>query len=588
MEKWFIRDRAGDFKKIARDFKIPEITAKLLLNRDINNNRAIDSFINPSLDRLHSPDLLKDIHISIDILEEKIKNKKTIRIIGDYDVDGVVSVYMLYTSIKKCGGIVDYEIPDRVNDGYGLNKNMVKLAYETGIDTIITCDNGIAAIEEIDYAKELGMTVIVTDHHDLPFIESEGKRELIYVNADAIVNPRREDCNYPFDKLCGAGVVYKLIEKLYERFNINKEEVTNFLEYTAIATICDVVDLVDENRIIVKKGLEMLNETKNIGLKSLIEVSELEDTEIGVYHVGFILGPSINASGRLDTALKALELLLCKDEEAAKEMASSLRALNNERKEMTQDGTEKIIRKVDETDLNKDTVLVVYDPTIHESIAGIIAGRIKDKYHKPTIVLTKSVDGIKGSARSIENYNIFEELTKRKHLLNRFGGHPMAAGLSLDLENIDKLRKELNDNNLTKNDLVPKIYIDLPLALDKISYRLIKELERLEPFGKGNSRPLFGDKNISLIEGRVLGQNRNVLKLTLLTEDRRSLEGMIFNDIAEFEDLIMENYGQSELENLYNGLPNDIRLDIIYYPSINEFRGKTTLQSILKSYRISR
>lgn len=590
MERWFIKNKVADYKKIARDFKISEFLSKLLVNRDIIDYNLIDSFISSSLDRLHDPSLMKDLLKGADIIRDKIINKRKIRIVGDYDVDGVISIYLLYTGIKKCGGNVDYVIPSRINDGYGINNEIVREAEKDGIDTIITCDNGIAAIEQIKLAKELGLTVIVTDHHDLPFVVDEaGEKKYLSTEADAVINPKQKDCNYPFKGLCGAAVVFKLIQKLYFIFELPLESTYCLLEYTAIATICDVVDLIDENRIIVKKGLELLNNTENIGLKALIKETGVEDKEIGVYHIGFIIGPSINASGRLDSALKALELLLSNDLDHANLLAKELRELNEERKQMTIDGVEKIINIIENSEIKKDKILVIYEPEIHESIAGIIAGRIKEKYNRPTIVLTQGKDGVKGSGRSIEEYNMFEEISECKDLLLKFGGHPMAAGLSLEETNISQFRKKLNENtSLTDDDLISRIYIDMQLPLEYISFKLIDELKLLEPFGKGNNKPIFGEKNLKINRGFVLGANKNVLKLILENENRKIIEGIFFGDIMTFENRINEIYGKGELDKIYKGIGNNIKLDILFYPSVNEYNGNTNLQVTIQNYRINK
>lgn len=588
MEKWFIKNKAADYKKIARDFRISEFLSKLLVNRDIIDYKLIDSFIFPNLDRLHNPNLMKDLLKGADIIKDKINNKRKIRIVGDYDVDGVISIYLLYTGIKKCGGNVDYVIPNRIDDGYGINNEIVLDAKKDGVDTIITCDNGIAAIEQIKLAKELGLTIIVTDHHDLPFvIDENGEKKYLSIDADAVINPKQKDCNYPFKGLCGAAVVFKLIQKLYSIFGLPLESTYFLLEYTAIATVCDVVDLVDENRIIVKKGLELINKTKNIGLKALIKEAGIEDKEIGVYHLGFIIGPTINASGRLDSALKALELLLSKEPDNASLLAKELRELNEERKQMTKDGVEKIINTIESSRIKEDKILVIYEPKVHESIAGIIAGRIKEKYNKPTIVLTQGKDGVKGSGRSIERYNIFEGLLECKELLLKFGGHPMAAGLSLEERNIDKLRKKLNQKtSLTDDDLIARIYIDMQLPLEYISFKLVDELKLLEPFGKGNTKPIFGEKNLRISRGFVLGANRNVLKLILENENKKMIEGIFFGDIITFEKEIDKTYGRNELEKIYRGIESNIKIDILYYPSVNEYNGNTSLQIVIQSYRI--
>lgn len=589
MEKWFIRNKSADYKKIAAHFKISEFLAKLLINRDVNDHRLIDSFIYSNLDKLHNPKTMKDLSKGANIIKEKIINKDAIRIVGDYDVDGVISIYLLYTVIKQFGGNVDYVIPNRIDDGYGINNEIVKEAKKQGIDTIITCDNGIAAIEQIKLAKELSLTVIVTDHHDLPFIIDEsGEKVYLTLEADAVINPKQPDCDYAFEKLCGAAVVLKLIQELYLLFNIPLESTYDLLEYTAIATVCDVVDLVDENRIIAKKGLELINETKNIGLKALIKESGIENKEIGIYHIGFIIGPSINASGRLDSALKSLELLLCEEEELAHTLAKELREINEERKQMTIEGVERIVNTIEYSNLKDNKVLVIYEPKVHESIAGIIAGRIKDRYNRPTIVLTNGREGVKGSGRSIEGYNMFEELSECKELLSRFGGHPMAAGLSLEYENIHILRERLNHNiKLTEEDLIPKVYIDMHLPLEYINFALINELKLLEPFGKGNNKPIFGEKDLKINRGFRLGVNKNVLKLILENKNKSVVEAIYFGDIDDFEDLIVTNYGRTQLENIYKGIDNNINIDILYYPSINEYNGKTNIQITIQSYRIS-
>ena len=589
MEKWFIRNKSADYKKIAAHFKISEFLAKLLINRDVNDHRLIDSFIYSNLDKLHNPKTMKDLSKGANIIKEKIINKDAIRIVGDYDVDGVISIYLLYTVIKQFGGNVDYVIPNRIDDGYGINNEIVREAKKQGIDTIITCDNGIAAIEQIKLAKELSLTIIVTDHHDLPFIIDEsGEKVYLTLEADAVINPKQPDCDYAFEKLCGAAVVLKLIQELYLLFNIPLESTYDLLEYTAIATVCDVVDLVDENRIIAKKGLELINETKNIGLKALIKESGIENKEIGIYHIGFIIGPSINAAGRLDSALKSLELLLCEEEELAHTLAKELREINEERKQMTIEGVERIVNTIEYSNLKDNKVLVIYEPKVHESIAGIIAGRIKDRYNRPTIVLTNGKEGVKGSGRSIEGYNMFEELSECKELLSRFGGHPMAAGLSLEYENIHILREKLNHNiKLTEEDLIPKVYIDMHLPLEDINFALINELKLLEPFGKGNNKPIFGDKDLKINRGFRLGVNKNVLKLILENKNKSVVEAIYFGDIDNFENLIVTNYGRTQLENIYKGIDNNINIDILYYPSINEYNGKTNIQITIQSYRIS-
>lgn len=576
MEKWFIRNKDVDHLKIAKSLNVNPIISKILVNRDINDNNSIDRFLNYDLKKMYSSHLMKDLKTGGNILKEKIEENKKIRIVGDFDVDGVMSVYVLFKALGYLGADVDYAIPNRVDDGYGINKSIVEKAYNEGVDTIVTCDNGISAIEPIAFAKDLGLTVIVTDHHNPPEVSS---------NADAIIDPKREDCEYPFKMLCGAAVAFKLIQYLYELFNISTEKAYPLLEYVAIATICDVVDLVDENRTIVKYGLELLNSTKNLGLKALIEETEI-NKGISVYAVGFIIGPCINASGRIDTAYVALDLFLSQDFNEAKTLAKELKNLNDERKEMTQTGVDLVIENIERNNLLKDKILLIYEGEIHESVAGIIAGRIKDIYYRPTIVLTNGKEGVKGSARSIDEYNIFKGLSLCKELLNGFGGHSMAAGLSLNKDNIDKLRNMLNKNaNLTKEDLIPKVYIDMGLPLDYINYKLIEDLKILEPFGKGNPKPLFGEKTLLIKRAFILGKNKNVIKLILESQRGTILEGLIFNDKESFEEKILSKYGEKRLQDIYKGINKDIFIDILYCPSINEYMGKRDLQVIIQNYR---
>ena len=585
-EKWLLRNRKVDLKAMSEKYKISQLLCKLMVNRDIIDENIINSYINPVYKYLHSPKTMKDVVFAVDIIKRKIQENKRIRIIGDYDVDGIISVFILYTALKKCGANVDYEIPDRIKDGYGINENIVKAAYDEGVDTIITCDNGISAIDQIQYAKDLGLTVIVTDHHDVPFIEEDGVRTFLSSQADAIINPKQIECEYKFKSICGAGVAFKLIEALYEEIGMDKEECYKLIEFVAIATVCDVVDLIDENRIFVKNGLEMLNNSKNIGINALKKACGLEDKEITAYHLGFVIGPCLNASGRLDSAKKGLELLLMEDDEEAKNLAQEIVDLNDARKNMTKEGVDRAINIIDSTDINNDKILVVYIPDIHESLAGIVAGRVKEKYNKPTIILTKSEEGVKGSARSIEEYNMFEGLLACKELLDKFGGHPMAAGLSLQEDKVDELRKALNNKcELTDEDLTRKIMIDSSLPLEYLNLHLIEELNVLEPFGKGNSKPVFGVRDAKITKAILLGKDKNVLKLKLLTNNNITIDAMIFNDLENFESKIIEKYGNEELDNLYNKSNNNIPMDFTFYPSINEWNGNKSIQIVVNGIR---
>lgn len=586
-ERWFIKNIKADYKYISKKYALTELISRLIVNRNIINDEMIKSYIRPDFDKLHNPREMKDLEKAAEILIEKIKQNKKIRIVGDYDVDGVISIYILYTALKRCKANVDYEIPDRIKDGYGININIIKQAKEDAIDTILTCDNGISAIEPIKHAKDLGITVIVTDHHDVPFIEDENKiRKFISSNADAIINPKQKECDYKFKQLCGAGVAFKLVEVLYEKLNIDKKECYKLAEFLAIATVCDVVDLVDENRIFVKKGLELINNTTNLGLQELIRECELSEKNLSVYHLGFIIGPCINACGRLDSAKKGLKLLLSEEEDEAVKLAKELVKLNEERKDMTIKGVETAIEIIEMNGMIDDKVFVIYIPDVHESLAGIIAGRIREKYNVPTLIVTKSENGIKGSGRSIEEYNMFEELVKCKDLLQNFGGHPMAAGFSLKEEHLDEFRRRLNKNTiLNDEDLLRKITIDCVLPLDSINYELIDDLEKLEPFGKANSKPLFAEKNINILKAMVLGKNRNVLKFKLKTKLNKLIDAVYFGDIDEFEQEINNKYGKEELQKLYNGEYNDVSMDLVFYPSINEYNGNTSIQIVVQNYR---
>lgn len=587
MKKWFVKNKKFDYRGMSEKFNISPLVCKLLVNRNITEEHLISSFIDSSLDHLHDPKEMKDVVKAAHILKDKIENHHRIRIIGDYDVDGVISTYILWIALKRCGADVDYDIPDRIKDGYGINGSIIERSKSEGIDTIITCDNGISAIEPIQYAKDLGLTVIVTDHHDIPFIEDEeGERTFISSCADAIINPKQEECAYGFKSLCGAGVAFKLIQVLYEYMNIPMEESFQLMEFVAIATVCDVVDLIDENRIFVKYGLEAIKCTDNPGLMALMKESGIENKNISVYHLGFIIGPCMNASGRLDNAKKGLRLLIAEDREEVDSLAKELYDLNQDRKDMTIKGVEKAIEIIESTDIKNHKVFVIYMPEVHESLAGIIAGRIKEQYHAPTIVLTKSEEGVKGSGRSIECYNMFEELLKCKDLLRKFGGHPMAAGLSLDEDQVENLREKLNQvSDLTEEDLIPIINLDMGLEIDRIDYELIEDIEQLSPFGKGNHKPLFGDKNIRVIKGHILGQNRNVLKLKLLSKQGKHMDGIYFGDIKAFEELITARFGSDELERLYHGANTSIEIDIAFYPTINTYMDRSSIQLTIEDFR---
>lgn len=588
MEKWTVRNVKCNLSSFINGLEVNETVARLLVNRGIYKVEDAQKFLQPKIEHFYKVDTMKDLSKSVKLLKENIYCGKKILIVGDYDVDGVISTYILYKSLRKLNANVSYHIPDRIKEGYGINEVIIKNAKKDEVDLIITCDNGISAIDQIKLAKELGMSVIVTDHHDVPFKEDyNGVREFIIPDADCVVNPKQSDCKYPFKGLCGAGVVYKLMEALYNEYNIEKTEIIDLLQYVAIATVCDVVDLVDENRIIVKKGLELLNSTTNIGLNALFEETGVKDKKITVYTLGFILGPSINASGRLEQAFWALELLLSEDVLRAKELAQKLNELNTERQELTKEGVEKATSIIEENRMQNNKVIVVYLEDIHESIAGIIAGRIREKYNLPTIILTKAHDGAKGSGRSIEEYNMFEELLKCKDLLGKFGGHPMAAGMSIPVENIDLFRDRLNEvTTLTDEDVIVKVRIDMGLTINKINYELIDQISMLEPYGKANPKPTFGIKKLKLIDAKVLGKNKNVLKLKF-RHGGLVIEGIYFGDIKGFEETIINEFGEYEYSNLMNGQSNHVYLDIICFPEINEYMGNKKIQLVISNYRVS-
>ena len=569
MEKWMVYNKKADFQKIGSEFGIDPVIARLIRNRDIQDMKEIRSYLYGTLAEIPSPWKMKDMERAVQILQKKITQKKKIRIIGDYDIDGVTATCILLKGLKRLNANVDTYIPDRVKDGYGMHEQLIDKALEDGIDTILTCDNGIAAAVEIEYAKKEGLTVIVTDHHDIPFRDTEDGRIWIIPKADAVVNPKQNDCLYPNKNICGAVVAWKLIWALYERLGIDSDEIWDFLELAAIATVGDVMDLQGENRIIVKEGLKKLSSTSFEGLKALICVNNLEGAEITAYHVGFVIGPCINASGRLDTAARSLELLLADNMEDAMKLADDLYDLNQSRKAMTEQGKEQAIQSIEENNLGKDRVLVVYLPDCHESLAGIIAGRIREAYNKPVFVLTKGSDGVKGSGRSIEAYSMYEELVKCSDLLMQFGGHPMAAGLSMEEKNVELFRRRLNDNcTLTEQDLIPKIMIDVPMPISYLSKKLTEQLKVLEPFGKGNSKPLFAQKNLRAVGIRVFGRNRNVAKMLLIDENGIKMDAVYFGEAQEFMDFVQAHD----------------TISVTYYPEINVFQGRENLQVVIKNY----
>ncbi|NFD21124.1 single-stranded-DNA-specific exonuclease RecJ [Clostridium botulinum] len=590
-KKWMLRRNKLNIRDIANKSGISETLCTVLVNREIYNLEDIKDFLEPSLEKLYNPLLMKDMDKGTEIIKRSIIDKKKIAIYGDYDADGVTSTVILYIALKECEANVIYYIPDRETEGYGMCTERVERLKAEGVEVIITCDNGIAALEQVERAKELGMTVVITDHHELPFIENEKEeREYVVPKADAIINPKQKDCYYPFKMLCGAGIAFKFSKLLYEKLNMNPNKYKELLQFAAIGTICDVVDLKGENRIIAKLGLESINNTNNLGLRALIKETSLNEKNITYYNVGFIIGPCINATGRLDTAALSVELFLAKDIKRAEKLAKELRNLNTERQEITMVGVEEITYTIENSSLKNDKVLVIYKENIHESIAGIVSGRIKDAYNRPTIVLTKGKEMPKGSGRSIDGYNLFEELMKCKEYIYKFGGHPMAAGLTIEEKNIDKLREELNKNcNLKDEDFIPTIRIDKRLALKEVNLELIDSLQCLEPFGKGNSSPILAEKNIKIEGIRILGKDQNTLKLTCRVEDtNKRIHAIAFGKVDEFKRDLENIYEDENVENIItNPLMAGLKLDLIYYPMINEYNGNVYTQLRIIDYRIN-
>ena len=574
MEKWFVAMKKADFNGIAEKYQISPIIARLMRNRDVIGDEAIDFYLNGTVEDLYDGLLMKDMDRAVDILKEKIEEGKKIRVIGDYDIDGVNATYILQQGLAGLGADVDTDIPDRIKDGYGLNQMLIDRALEDDVDTIITCDNGIAAMSEIAYGKENGMTIVVTDHHEVPYLEENGEKKYLLPPADAVVDPHRADCEYPFKGLCGAAVAYKLVEVLYRVSGKSEQEVEhlqdNLMENVAIATIGDVMDLVGENRVFVKKGLELLKTTKNEGLHALMQCTGVDTANLNTYHIGFVLGPCINAGGRLDTAKRALELLNASNRREAVTLAADLKELNDSRKEMTEEGVEEAVRQIESSSWKDDQVLVVYLPKCHESIAGIIAGRIKERYYRPTFVLTKGETGVKGSGRSIEAYDMFAEMSRCRELFTKFGGHKLAAGLSLEEENVEVFRKRINElADLTEEDLQMKVSIDMRLPFPYINEELIHELKILEPFGKGNGKPLFAESKLRVIRPRIFGKNRNVLKCRLEDQQGNQMEAVYFGEV---EDCLR----QMEKKQI---------MSFTYYPSINEYMGRRTIQLTIVNYQ---
>ena len=564
---WMLQTKRADFDGLAKRFNVSPVTARIIRNRDITGEDEINRYLYGTLADLYDPHLLKDMDRAVCILREKVGKGSRIRIVGDYDIDGICSAYLLYQGLRRCGAKADYQIPERIRDGYGINESIIQRAYDDGLDTIITCDNGIAAMNQICMAKEMGMTVIITDHHEVPFDEN-GKE--LPPPADAVVNPKQATCSYPFKGICGGVVAYKLVQALYEAFGVPAGEWEDMLEFAAIATVGDVMRLQDENRILVRQGLKKISETKSLGLRKLVDACGLDIRNLTAYHIGFVIGPCLNASGRLQTAKLALELLLCQDEQKAASMADELRVLNEERKTMTQKGVEEAVRQAEEQ-YKEDSVLVIFLPDCHESVAGIIAGRVREAWNRPTFVLTRGEGCVKGSGRSIEAYNMYREMCGVQELFLKFGGHPMAAGFSIEEGHVEELRRRLNEQaDLKPEDFIPKVWIDAAMPLEYISSGLVEELKLLEPFGQGNEKPQFAQKGLQIRSARVLGKNRNAVKLSLVTEKGLAMDGMLFTEGDRF----LEELGEKKM------------MDVVYYPDVNEYNGRRTLQIVIREYKL--
>lgn len=586
-EQWFVTTKRADFQAIAAKFGIDQVTARIIRNREIIGEAAIASYLDSSTRQLHDPHLLKDVDKGAAILAEKIASGKKIRIIGDYDIDGVNASYILITGLRQCGAYADHVIPDRVHDGYGINCSMITKALADGIDTIVTCDNGISAAQEIAFAKQSGMDVIVTDHHEVPFtVGEDGQKSYHVPDADAVVNPKQADCPYPYKGLCGAAVAWKLVQVLYEHMGVPVEKSFEMIAHAAFATVGDVMDLTGENRTIVKLGLQAIHQTDNPGLSALIQQNGMEKEQVKSWHFGFVLGPCINASGRLDTAKRSLQLLMEPSLEKASQLARELVELNDRRKSLTLEGLEEAKRLIESEGLSNDPVIVVYLPQCHESLAGIIAGRIRELYHKPVFVLTDAEDGgVKGSGRSIEAYSMYEEMSKCSALMTKFGGHPMAAGLSMEKENVDRFRRDLNAYaTLTPEDFIEKIHIDVPMPLSYITAKLIREFECLEPFGKGNEKPVFAVRDVHPLRASVVGKNKNVLRMVLDDGAGGSMDAVYFGDIEAFLAFLREKASGAQVDALLRGAPQGIRFSMTYDPSIDDYLGRERVQVVIRHY----
>ncbi len=591
MAKWMVSAKKADFNAVAKRFQIDPVIARIIRNRDMTEEEEIDRFLHGTLQDLHDPFLLRDAAKAAGILYDRIRRGKHIRIIGDYDIDGICSAYILFAGLSHCGADVDTVIPHRIHDGYGLNDHLIREAWEAGRDTIVTCDNGIAAKEQIAYARSLGMTVIVTDHHEVPYeVLEDGSRMECLPEADAVIDPKQELCEYPFDGICGAVVAYKFLQVLFACGNIpdTAELMQELLAFAAVATVGDVMQLVDENRILVRYGLRQISRTSNFGLQALVTANGLQEKKLTAYHIGFVLGPCLNATGRLDTADRAMRLFRTRDRAEAAVIAGELKELNESRKDMTLSGTEEAVRIIEEGGIKEDKVLVVYLPDCHESLAGIIAGRIRERYHKPVFVLTLAEDGVKGSGRSIEAYHMYDKMSECKELYTKYGGHKLAAGVSMPETNVEAFRSFLNEHcGLTEEDFEEKIHIDVPMPMSYVTPEFVRQLSVLEPFGNGNPKPVFAQRNLRLLSGRIFGRNNNVGKYRVMDEAGSQYDMMYFGDLEAWHDFLQEHFGTAACDDLYHGRTIKapaIVIHVIYYPDLNVYQGRESLQMIMQDY----
>ncbi|MCR4651202.1 MAG: single-stranded-DNA-specific exonuclease RecJ [Lachnospiraceae bacterium] len=587
MAKWTITAKGADFGAIASHFGIDPVVARVIRNRDLITNEEIDMFLNGTENDEHDPKLLNDLELAVGYIKENIDHGKKIRVIGDYDVDGVTATAILVKGITAFGGRVDYRLPNRITDGYGINERLVRDAIEDRVDCIITCDNGIAASEVLELAESNGIMCILTDHHEVPYTDVNGEREYIIPRVHAVIDPKRPDNTYPYPNICGAMVAYKLIQELLEG-TAQRDILQELTELAALGTVCDVMELRDENRVLVKRALSLMCNSSNIGLRTLFTVTGCENKPIKAGTLGFIAGPCINAAGRLEDASEPVELLLTEDEGKAVKIATELKNLNDLRKEMTEKGVSRAIEIIEEDKIYNRTVMIIYIPGLHESLAGIVAGRIRERYYHPVIVLTDSDDMIKGSGRSIEAYDMFGELNKVKDLFTHFGGHKMAAGMSLDKNKLYELERRLNENPpIGMDECEERIRIDVVMPLEYVSQKLIDDISLLEPFGTGNPKPVFAERNLQFLHGRRMGALGNMARFRVRTERNGEFDIVRFRNLDILLDYIRDKFGDKAVEDLFGAgyrETSPVRLNVIYTPEINEYRGQKNISFIMNDY----